>query len=250
MYGSPSSLFSAPSSPAPASSAQPPVARSPTLLMPAPSGSGVFGPPKKLPQPRPAGSGSQPKAIRKPAWLLEPKIKRFDAPNLKPGSTLPTKASLGVVKTLDTSVPSTSARRASIQTPTEAHTPMSPSIPGGSVVFGVGPNVDAQHHDDAPQSADAQTPTVQDVPRLPPASRAETEAFLSDLMPPEYVILTSFVSFTHFGCSLQNVGCNDVRLLSLKCGFVAEYILFRDGVESNQPPSAPVRKNSTLDLLK
>jgi hypothetical protein len=133
-------------------------------------------------------AGSQPKAVRKPAWLLEPKIKRFDAPNLKPGSTLPTKASLGTVKTSDISQPSTSSRGDSIQTPTEASTPQSSSA------LGPGPNVDTQFQDNAPPLAEVQSPIMQDMqPPLPPASSAETEAFLRNLMPPEYVALPTFV---------------------------------------------------------
>ncbi len=142
------------------------------------------GPPKKLPPPRP--TGSQPKAVRKPTYLLQPKIKRFDAPNLKPGSTLPTKASLGVVRASNIAAqPSTSGRRDSIQSPIETPSPHSSSALEGAAAFEPGSNVGAQHQGIALASAHGST--VQDVPRLPPASLEETEAFLNDVMPMESV---------------------------------------------------------------
>ncbi|KAI9512345.1 hypothetical protein F5148DRAFT_18559 [Russula earlei] len=193
---SPSSLFSASPSPAPTPSTLPAAPKSPTLSVPVPLRTGAMGPPRMAPPPRP--TGSQPRAVRKPAWLLEPKIKRFDAPNLKPSSTLPTKASLGMVRTSDTSEPSTSGRRGSILSPT---TPVSAAV-------------DAQHQGNAPELADGEIPIAQDVPQLPPASRAETEAFLSGIMPSE----------------------------------MSEPMM--DGVESNLPPSSVPRKKATLDLLK
>jgi hypothetical protein len=155
--------------------------------MPPPLTTNATAPPRRPPPSKPTAIGPQAKAIRKPTWLLEPKIKRFDAPNLKPGSSLPTKASLGVVRT---SGPSTSGRRGSVQTPTEASpsTPLSASATR-SAILGPRPNVNVQHQSSAPQLAEPPTPTVQDMPRLPPASLAETDAFLNDLMPPEYVAL-------------------------------------------------------------
>jgi hypothetical protein len=158
--------------------------------MPPSLGANAIEPPKRLPPSRP--TGSQPKAVRKPNWLLQPKIKLFDAPNLKPSSTLPTKASLGIVRTPNISQPLTSDRRGSTQTPTETSYTSS-ALEGAAA----GSNVDAQHQGSDPLLARAQTPTVQDAPRLPPASRAETEAFLSDLMPSEFVALPSFVYLTH-----------------------------------------------------
>jgi len=151
------------------------------------------GPPRWPPPSKPTTTGPQAKATRKPTWFLEPKIKRFDAPNLKPGSSLPTKASLGTMRTSDISEPSTSGRRGSIQTPTEASASRSSSTLEQSAVLGPGLNVDAQHRDSSPRSAEAQTPMVQDAPRLPPASLAETEAFLGGIMPSEYVALPTFV---------------------------------------------------------
>jgi hypothetical protein len=157
--------------------------------MPPPLQANAAEHPRRPPLSKPAATGSQSKAVRKPNWFFEPKIKRFDAPNLKPGSTLPTKASLGTVRTSDLSQPSTSSRRGSIQTPTEVSTPQSSSAPERSAFLGPGPNVDTQYPESPPQLAEVETPTMQDVPRLPPASSAETEAFLRNLMPPEYVAL-------------------------------------------------------------
>ena len=205
---SPSSLFSAPSSPAPILAPPRPAAPKPSMLSMPPLRTNATEPPKK---PFPPGStGSQPKAVRKPFWLLGPKIKRFDAPNLKPGSTLPTKASLGIVRTSDNAQPSSSGRRGSIQTPTEASAPHSSSMLEESAVLEPGSNIDAQNQGIAPHSADAQMPIVQDVPRLPPASMAETEKFLSGVMPPEYVSLPWFVHCTECP-ALQTVGTHDVR---------------------------------------
>jgi hypothetical protein len=128
-------------------------------------------PPRKPPPSRPCPAGS----VRKPTWLIQPKIKRFDAPNLKPGSSLPTKASLGVVRTSNLSQPSTSGRRGSTQTPTETS---NSALEGAAAALEPGSNVDAQRQGSDPQLAGTQVPSVQDVPRLPPASRAETDAFL------------------------------------------------------------------------
>jgi hypothetical protein len=75
------------------------------------------------------------------------------------------------------------------------HTPS--TLEGGAA----GWNVDGQRHGSVPQSAGVQTPPVQDTPRLPPASMAETEAFLNNVMPTESVpsalvcVLDSHVSF-------------------------------------------------------
>ena len=44
-----------------------------------------------------------------------------------------------------------------------------------------------------------------------------------------------------------------VRFLNRLCGFVTKYTPFRDGIEpttSIRSPLVPVRKQSTLDLLK
>ena len=159
-------------------------------------------PPRKPPPSRPpAGS------VRKPNWLLQPKIRRFDAPNLKPGSSLPTKASLGVVRTSNLSQPSASGRRDSTQTPTETSTS---ALEGAAAAPEPGSNADAQRQGSDLQSAGAQVPSVQDVPRLPLASMAETDAFLSDLMPPESVALPSSVHLTHIPPLLQAVGTHDV----------------------------------------
>lgn len=175
--------------------------------MPTSLGANATEPPRKLPPSRPAGS------VRKPTWLLEPKIKRFDAPNLKPSSTLPTKASLGYVRTSNISQPSTFGRRGSTQTPTET----SASALEGPAVLEPGSTVDAQRRGSSPHLAGAQVSAVQDVPRLPPASRAETDAFLNDIMPPEFVTLPSSVHLTHISPSRQAFGTHDVRFLTLEC---------------------------------
>jgi hypothetical protein len=215
--------------------------------MPPSLGANATEPPKKPPPSRP--TGSQLKAVRKPNWLLQPKIKRFDAPNLKPGSTLPTKASLGVVRTPTISQPQplTSERRGSTQTPTEtSHTS---SALEGAATLEPGSNVDVQQGS-APLLAGAQMPTVEDVPRLPPASRAEAEAFLSDLMPSESVALLSFVHLTHISPLPQDVGTHDVRFLTPEGDSTTNYSPLRDGVELNHPPAIPIRKPSVSDLLK
>jgi hypothetical protein len=130
-------------------------------------------------------TGHHPKVIRKPMWLLEPKIKRFDAPNLKPSSTLPTKAGL-FEKISDKLQPSTSGRKNSIQTLPEPYARRSSFTLEES-------NVDARHQSSVPQSSsDAQSPSVQDMPWLPPASMAETEAFLTNIMPSGYVVEPPF----------------------------------------------------------
>lgn len=216
MRDSPSSLFSAPSSPAPILPSQhaAPAPNHPALSMPPPLTTNATAPPRRPPLSKPTTTGPQAKAVRKPSWLLEPKIRRFDAPNLQPGSTLPTKASLGAVKTSDISQLPTSGRRGSIQTPTEASpsTPQSASASasGRSAILGPRLNVNAQHQSSAPQWGEPLTPTVQDMPRPPPASLAETDAFLNDLMPPEYVALSTVAHWTYICASLQNVGTNDV----------------------------------------
>lgn len=206
---SPSSLFSAPSSPVRLT--RPAALGSPSLSMHTSLGTTATGP-KKLPPSRP--TGSQPKAVRKPTWFLEPKIKRFDAPNLKPGSTLPTKANLGVVRTSNIAQPSTSGRSDTIQSPVELASPHTPSTLEGGAAFEQGWNVDGQRQGSVPQSAGVQTPPVQDTPRLPPASMAETEAFLNNVMPTE----------------------------------MSEPMM--DGVEPNRPPSIPIHRPSVSDLLK
>jgi hypothetical protein len=207
--------------------------------MPPSLGVNATEPPKKVPPSRPIGS--QPKAVRKPNWLLEPKIKRFDAPNLKPSSTLPTKASLGVVRTPNISQSLPSDRMGSTQTPTEtSHTS---SALEGAAGLELGSGVDAQ------RQGGAQMPIMQDVPRLPPASRAETDAFLSEIMPAESVALPSFVHLAHMS-SPQDVGNHDVRFFTFECDLTTKYSPLRDGVESNRPPAIPIRKPSISDLLK
>ena len=248
MRGSPSSLFSAPSSPAPIPSPQP---ASSKPSMPPPLQTNAAEPPRRPPPSKPTTTGSLSKAVRKPTRFFEPKIKRFDAPNLKPGSTLPTKASLGTVKTSDLSQPSTSGRRDSIQTPTEASTPQSSSAPERSAFLGPGPFDDTQYHESPPQLEEIETPTMQDAPRLPPASSVETDAFLRDLMPPEYVALPMFAHWTQMCSPHQNVGTHDVRFSIRLCGLCpTEYTSLRDAVEPSHPTPVPVRKQSTSDLLK
>ncbi|KAH9075786.1 hypothetical protein EDB83DRAFT_2352309 [Lactarius deliciosus] len=187
---SPSSLFSAPPSPAPIHSrpAAPPPPLSLPPPMPSPPRANVAGPSSRPRQP-----SSQIKATRKPNWLLQPRIKRFDAPNLKPSSSLPTKALLsGAAKSPEVSQSPTSDGRSSIQTPTSATTTRPFALDGAS---GLGMGIDN------PQ-----------VPLLPPASMAETEAFLNDIMPPE----------------------------------LSEPMI--DGVEPTS--RSPIRKSSTADILK
>lgn len=48
---------------------------------------------------------------------------------------------------------------------------------------------------DALQQSHAHSPTEPEVPLLPPVSMAETEAFLSDIMPPECVLESSLHAF-------------------------------------------------------
>ncbi|KAI9445468.1 hypothetical protein H4582DRAFT_1915640 [Lactarius indigo] len=169
--------------------------------MPSPPRTNVAGPSS-----RPRQLSSQIKATRKPNWLLQPKIKRFDAPNLKPSSSLPTKALLsGAAKSPEVSQSPTSDARSSIQTPTSATTPRPFALDGASGL-GMGIDVDVQQSHAHPSQ-----PTDPQVPLLPPASMAETEAFLNDIMPPE-------------------------------CTSPSE-----TGVESNR---LPVRKSSTADILK
>ena len=145
------------------------------------------------------------------------------------------------------SQPLTSTRRGSIQTPTETSTP---SVLEGATALELGSNVDAQFQGSAPQLAGAEMPTGQDVPRLPPASRAETDAFLSDIMPPESVALLLFVHLTHMSPLSQDVRTHDVRFLTLECDLTTKYSPLRDGVEPNRPPAIPIRKPSIADLLK
>ncbi len=101
--------------------------------------------------------------------------------------------------------PSTSGRRDSVQSPIEMSSPRTPSALEGGAAFEPGSNADAQRQGSAPQLAGAHTSSVQSMPRLPPASMADTEAFLNDVMPPESVpsalvcALDSHVSFT-VGC--------------------------------------------------
>lgn len=203
--GSPSSLFSAPSSPTPIHSQlaapQPPLSLPPPMPSPLRN---VAGPSSSRPPP----PGSHVKATRKPSYFLQPKIRRFDAPNLKPSSTLPTKASLfGVAKSSEVPQSPTSGGGNSAQTPTSATTPRPPFTLDESSGVGLGSDVDAlqQTH------AHFLQPTDPQVPLPPPASMAETEAFLSDIMPPE----------------------------------MSELMI--DGAEPNRPP---VRKSLTADILK
>jgi hypothetical protein len=78
------------------------------------------------------------------------------------------------------------------------HTPL--TLEGGAT-FEPGLNVDGQRQGSVPQLAGVHTPPVQDMPRLPPASMMEAEAFLNNVMPTESVpsalvcVLDSLVSF-------------------------------------------------------
>ena len=111
------------------------------------------------------------------------------------------------MRTSNLSQPSASGRRDSTQTPTETSTS---ALEGAAAAPEPGSNADAQRQGSDLQSAGAQVPSVQDVPRLPPASMAETDAFLNDLMPPESVVLPSSVHLTHVPPLLQAVGTYDV----------------------------------------
>jgi hypothetical protein len=179
---------------------QPAAPEPPSLSIYTSLGATATGPKKPLP-PGPTGS------VRKPTWFLEPKIKRFDAPNLKPGSSLPTKANLGVVRASDIAQPSTSGRRDSIQSPIGMSSPRTPSTLEGGAAFEPGSSADAQRQGSVPQLAGVQSP-VQDTPRAPPASMADTEAFLNDFMPTESVpSALVFVHLTHvcpFASGCQN----------------------------------------------
>ena len=141
--------------------------------MPSSSRTNVAGPARRPPPPVP-----QARVTRKPNYLTLPKIKRFDAPNLKPSSSLPTKASLcGTAKSSDAPQSPTSVR--SSQTPISATMPR-PFMPDESSGVGLGSDVDTQ--------GQAHSPTGPEVTLLPPASLAETDAFLNDIMPPECVL--------------------------------------------------------------
>ena len=182
--GSPSSLFSAPSSPTPIPSQPPAPPPHPLSLppsMPSSSRSNVAGPSRRPPAP-----GTQVRFTRKPNWLIQPKIKRFDAPNLKPSSSLPTKASLSGAATTSEVPQSPTSVRSSTQTPTIPHPSFMLEEPSG---VGQGSDVDAL------QQSYAHSPTEPEVPLLPPASMAETEAFLGDIMPPECVLQPSLCAF-------------------------------------------------------
>jgi hypothetical protein len=61
--------------------------------------------------------------------------------------------------------------------------PFVPDEPSG---VGLGSDVDHAH-----------SPTEPEVPLLPPASMAETEAFLNDIMPPECVLESPFLDFAY-----------------------------------------------------
>lgn len=65
--------------------------------------------------------------------------------------------------------------------------PRTPSTLDGGAAFELGSNVDAQRQGSVPQLAGVRTTPVQDTPRLPPASMADTEAFLNEVMPTEFV---------------------------------------------------------------
>ena len=181
-HGSPSSLFSAPSSPAPIQS-QPatPLSRPPPI--PSLSSTNIPGPSRRPPPPSSQVKVMQGKVTRKPNWLLQPKIKRFDAPNLKPSSSLPTKASLAGAATSEVPQSPTSGVGSTTQTPTSATAPRPPSTLDETSRFGQDPDVDMLHQGQAHSSP----PAEPQVPLLPPVSMAETEAFLSDIMPPECV---------------------------------------------------------------
>ncbi|KAI0271558.1 hypothetical protein BC834DRAFT_860173 [Gloeopeniophorella convolvens] len=164
---SPSSLFSAPPSPAPPS---PLKSGTFPIAAPVPTAprSNVAEPPKKGPPPKPPAGQS--KAVRKPAWLITTrKVKLIDAPNLKASSTLPTKARLFAnAKPPDAQQPLTPGRRDSVQTLPDLST-FQP-VPSNSM---------------DPPPAPVQPPVVREIPRQPPAAIAEAEAFLNDIMPTE-----------------------------------------------------------------
>jgi hypothetical protein len=69
----------------------------------------------------------------------------------------------------------------------EMSSPRTPSTLEGGAPFEPGSNIDAQRQGSVPQLAGVQTTPVQDTSRLPPASMAEAEAFLNDVMPTEFV---------------------------------------------------------------
>ena len=79
--------------------------------------------------------------------------------------------------------------------------PRTPSTLEGGASFEPGSSVDAQRQGSVPRLAGVQVPLVQDTSRLPPASMADAEAFLNDVMPTEFVLsafvcaLDSFASF-------------------------------------------------------
>jgi hypothetical protein len=181
--GSPSSLFSAPSSPAPIHPQ--PATRQPPPPMPSLSSTNGAGPSRRPPP------GSQVKVTRKPNWLIQPKIKRFDAPNLKPSSSLPTKASLaGAARSSEGPQSPTS----SIQTPTSTTTLRPPFTLDESSGLALDSDMDVIQQSQAHSSPH----TEPQVPLLPPASRMETEAFLNDIMPPECVYSSlHFVQLAH-----------------------------------------------------
>ena len=177
--------------------------------MSGPSRANAPQPPSRPPPSRPRGPQS--KVIRKPTWLLEPKIKRFDAPNLKPSSTLPTKAGLFERTSADRPQPSTSRRRDSTQTLPETSPRRSSFMPDAS-------NVDVQQRSSVPLSPDAQSPLVSDMPRLPPASMAETVAFLRNIMPSEYVLSPPFCTLDSdffFPLECWNLWCMTLNSLAI-----------------------------------
>jgi hypothetical protein len=65
--------------------------------------------------------------------------------------------------------------------------PRTPSTLEGGAAFEPGWNVDGQRQGSVAQLAGVQMSPVQDMQRLPPASMAETEAFLNNVMPNESV---------------------------------------------------------------
>ena len=176
--GSPSSLFSAPSSPAPIHSKlptpPPPLSHFPS--MPSSSRTNVAGPSMRPRQP-----SSQAKVARKPNWLIPGKIKRLDDPNLKPSSSLPTKASLArAAKSTEVPQSPTTSVMSSTQTPTSATVPHPASM---------------RDEPSRIEQSDVHSPTEPEVPLPPPASMAETVAFLDNIMPPECVLESSLRTF-------------------------------------------------------
>jgi hypothetical protein len=113
---------------------------------------------------------------------------------------------------------------------------------GGIRRNGPGPIVDEQH-----QGGVIQSPAVQDRPRLPPASRAETEAFLGHLMPHEYVAPPRLRTDSQMFLLSQNVGTHDVRLSDLQRDLIVKVHLLE--MASNQFGLRPLFADSRLQTF-